>query len=74
MTNTNQKIEPLTMNQGCVHVWPHMVRIRAGGEENEAYGPLESEGEIDSVNFQGQNQLIVPVCSSESCSKLKTGY
>ena len=33
------------------YVWPHMVRMRArGGEENEAYGPLESEGEIDSVN------------------------
>ena len=33
------------------YVWPHLVRIRARGEEeNEAYGPLESEGEIDSVN------------------------
>ena len=33
------------------HVWPHMVKMRArGGEEIEAYGPLESEGEIDSVN------------------------
>ena len=33
------------------YVWPHMVRMRArGGEENEAYGPLEFEGEIDSVN------------------------
>ena len=28
-----------------------MVRMRArGGEENEAHGPLESEGEINSVN------------------------
>ena len=28
-----------------------MVRMTVrGGEENEAYGPLESEGEIDSVN------------------------
>ena len=28
-----------------------VVRMRArGGEENEAYGPLESEGEIDSVS------------------------
>ena len=33
------------------YVWPHMVGIRVrGGEENKAYGPLESEGEIDPVN------------------------
>ena len=33
------------------YVWPHMVRMRVrGGEEKEAYGPLESEGEIESVN------------------------
>ena len=33
------------------YVWPHMVRMRVrGGEENEAYGPLEFEGETDSVN------------------------
>ena len=33
------------------YVWPHMVRMRArGGEENAAYAPLESEGETDSVN------------------------
>ena len=39
-------------NDGSGRVlWPHMLRMRArGGEENEAYGPLESVGEIDSVN------------------------
>ena len=31
------------------HIWSEIMRVR-GGEENEAYGPLESEGEIDSVN------------------------
>ena len=38
------------MNQ-LGYVWPHMVRMRVrGGEENEGYGLLESEGEIDSVD------------------------
>ena len=36
------------------HVWPDMIRMRAWLlstlEENEAYGPPESEGEIDSVD------------------------
>ena len=36
------------------HVCPDMVRMRAWLlstlEENKAYGPPESEGEIDSVN------------------------
>ena len=33
------------------YVWPHVVRMRArGGGENKAHGPLECEGEIDSVN------------------------
>ena len=31
------------------HIWSEIMRPR-GGEENEAYGPLESEGEIESVN------------------------
>ena len=33
----------------CGHIWSEFLRPREG-EENEAYGPLESEGEIDSVN------------------------
>ena len=33
----------------CGHTWSEIMRPR-GGEENEAYGPLESEGGIDSVN------------------------
>ena len=33
----------------CGHIWSHIMRARTG-EENEAYGLLESEGEIDSVN------------------------
>ena len=33
----------------CGHIWSEIMRAR-GGEENEAYRPLESEGEIDSVN------------------------
>ena len=31
------------------HIWSEIMRVR-GVEENEAYGPLESEGDIDSVN------------------------
>ena len=32
-------------------MYGHMVRMRVReGEENEAFGPLESEGKIDSVN------------------------
>ena len=30
------------------HIWSEIMRAR-GGEENEVYGPLESEGEIDPV-------------------------
>ena len=30
----------------CGPIWSEIMRAR-GGEENEAYGPLESEGEID---------------------------
>ena len=33
----------------CGHIWSEIMRAR-GGEENEAYEPLESEGEIVSVN------------------------
>ena len=38
-------------NNQAGYIWPHIVRMRArGGEENEAFGSLKSEGEIDSVN------------------------
>ena len=33
----------------CGHIWSEIMRARVG-EENEAYGRLESEEEIDSVN------------------------
>ena len=33
----------------CGHIWSEIMRTR-GGEENDAYGPPESEGEIDSLN------------------------
>lgn len=36
-----------------------------------AVNPIEPS---ESIDFQGQNQLIVPFCSSKSCSQLETGY
>ena len=51
-----------------------MVRMRVrGGEENEAYGPLEFEGDIDSVN-QSFLYLVMQIflkCSLHSV-KIKT--
>ena len=50
-----------------------MVRMRVrGGEENEACGPLQSEGEIDSVN-QSFLYLVMQVFLKSSLHSVKTG-
>ena len=36
-----------------------------------AVNPIEP---TESIDVQGQNQLIVPFCSSKSCSQLKTFF
>ena len=36
-----------------------------------AVNPIEPS---ESIDFQGQSQLIAPFCSFKSCSQLKTGY
>ena len=55
------------------YVLPHMVRMRVrGGEENEAYGPLESEGEIDSVN-QSFFYLVMQGFFTSSLHSVKIG-
>ena len=55
------------------YVWPHMVRMRArGGEENEAYEPLESEGEIDSVS-QSFLYLVMQGFLKSSIHSVKIG-
>ena len=55
------------------YVWPHMVRMRArGGGENEGYGPLESQGEIDSVN-QSFLYLVMQVFLKSSLHSVKIG-
>ena len=50
-----------------------MVRMRArGGEKNEVYGPLESEGEIDPVN-KPFLYLVMQVFFKSSLRSVKIG-
>ena len=55
----------------CGHIWSEIMTAR-GGEENEAYGPLESEGEIDSVN-KSFLYLVTQVFLQSSLHSVKIG-
>ena len=53
------------------HIWSEIMRAR-GGEENEAYGLVESEGEIESVN-KSFLYLVTQVFLKSSLHSVKIG-